>query len=171
MEIGANDTGAVDMLVSCLVAPATCQLLDSTIEARVAALGVPLTEALREAHRRARQARILVVGYPQILPEADVIQGRCTQLAVLGVTRAAQAIEFVRAKTTEVNAALRASAQAAGAEFVDVENAFAGHEVCTTQEWVFGLVPADLRGSFHPNVTGHRVLARRIAAAVDRRSA
>src|SRR5438105_2387843 len=85
VEIGANDTGAVDMLASCLAAPAACQLLDSTIEARVAALGAPLTEALREAHRRARQARILVVGYPQILPVADCIDGMCVPLVDLHV--------------------------------------------------------------------------------------
>lgn len=91
---------------------------------------------------RAPQARVVVVGYPQIAPE----RGGCASLPVArgdaGVART------VNEQLTEQ---LRAAATAAGVEYVDVFAATEGHDLCSDDPWIAdGSVRPPEAAPYHP---------------------
>ncbi|MGH3861394.1 ricin-type beta-trefoil lectin domain protein [Actinokineospora sp.] len=63
--------------------------------------------------------------------------------------------------------AVRDAALSSDTRYIDASRLFAGHEPCTEQPWVTGLLntgnifnPNDWRQSWHPNVAGHAAFAR-----------
>lgn len=95
-------------------------------------------EAVREA---APRARIVVVDYPQLVPE----EGTCEQLAL-----ASGDYPLAREVNAALSEAVRSAAESAGVEHVDVLTASEGHDICSEDPWVNGL---DLRAPaapFHP---------------------
>ena len=58
------------------------------------------------------------------------------------------------------------AAKAAGATYVDVAADFAGHEACSADPWLTGVVLTDLQGSFHPTAAGQAELARLVVRAL-----
>jgi lysophospholipase L1-like esterase len=134
---------------------------------------------------QAPQAKVLVLGYPQLFPAAAA-QQKCASLAqrtytkkvggkvekrTIGYSTVEQ--KYLRQVTTDLNALIAARAQANGVQFVAVDSFFAGHEVCgKLGEWINGPSlqrPTEgqnwLTGkSFHPNSFGD---AMGYAAAIN----
>jgi len=101
-----------------------------------------VTEVVREVRQRAPKAKLLVVGYPQII-SAD---SRCAQLPLAAGDYAYG--EKVNLAMTEV---LRSAAKATGSTYVDVWAASQGHDICSDDPWINGAVTDQKRAAaYHP---------------------
>jgi lysophospholipase L1-like esterase len=118
-------------------------------------------EALLEAVRdRAPTAEVLVVGYPQLVPES----GTCPELPL-----ATGDYPFVRELLRALDDALRSAAEAAGATFVDVLGASEGHDICAGDDaWVAGARPAPgTAAPYHPFAVEQQAVADLIEAELS----
>jgi lysophospholipase L1-like esterase len=117
--------------------------------------------ALAAIRQRAPHARLLVVGYPDILP----VQGNgCWP----EVTVARGDLPYLRGVETGLNAMLEAQARQAGATFVDTYTPSIGHDACQPSgtKWVEGLIPTSAALPLHPNGLGEQAMAREIETAL-----
>jgi lysophospholipase L1-like esterase len=117
--------------------------------------------ALATIQQRAPHARLLVVGYPDILPVAG--NGCWPE-----VTVARGDLPYLRGVETGLNAMLEAQAARAGATFVDTYTPSIGHDACQRAgtKWVEGLIPTSAALPLHPNALGEAAMAREIEAAL-----
>ncbi|MGB0099854.1 MAG: SGNH/GDSL hydrolase family protein, partial [Nocardioides sp.] len=100
---------------------------------------------------RSPRARVLVVGYPQIIPGT----GTCDDLPI-----AAGDYPFARELNQGLNEAVQAGADDAGVEFVDLWAPSEGHDVCADEPWINGRVTsAQTALAYHPLETGTRAVA------------
>ncbi|CAN7178078.1 SGNH/GDSL hydrolase family protein [Knoellia sp. LjRoot47] len=117
--------------------------------------------AIAAAKARAPQARIVVPGYPQILPP--------TKGCYATMPIATGDVPYVNGIEQVLNAALEQAAKDNGATFVDMWAPSAGRDACQLP-WVRWVEP--LAGSLnyvpvHPNAAGERAYADQIAARVS----
>ncbi|MFI9273735.1 SGNH/GDSL hydrolase family protein [Kitasatospora sp. NPDC052896] len=133
------------------------------LDAQLATVGDKVAGVLQEARRRAPQARVLLVGYPTLLP-AD--PAGC--LPVLGRTVPPADLGYLAAKEQRLNGVLRDEARAAGATFVDTYTPSTGHDMCAGQaeRWVEPPFPAAGRAPLHPNAAGEQAMAQAVLAAI-----
>ncbi|HWU22579.1 MAG TPA: SGNH/GDSL hydrolase family protein, partial [Nocardioides sp.] len=142
--IGGNDFSVFAQLVSTCVqlaqqdprgAPCTDRLAlhagwiaayRSTLEARIVTV-------LRGIRRHSPHARVLVVGYPQIVPAT----GHCA-----GLPLATGDYPFARQVNRVFDDALSRAAQRSRATYVDTWTASAGHDICAPDPWIAGATPA-----------------------------
>lgn len=118
------------------------------IEQRVASA----VEGIRD---RAPDARILVVGYPQIVPQGDE---SCDALPL-----AAGDLPFARTVNEGLADALAEGARRAKAEHVDVYALTEGHDICSDDPWIAGrdTVPGQAL-AFHPFAAEQQAVAEEI---------
>ena len=113
-------------------------LLDTTfahIEQNIAGV-------VRGVRERSPHARIVVVGYPQIIPES----GTCDLLPL-----ADGDYGFARRINEGLNGAVERGAAQAHADFVDLWGPTAGHDICGADPWINGRVTsADTALAYHP---------------------
>jgi len=131
----------------------------SDITALPAQIGTRVEALLTEAHRRAPDARVLLVGYPQLVPA----HGTCPELPL-----ATGDYPFVRAQWAALDDAMRRAAAAAGATFVDVLGPSEGHDICAGADaWVNGAttVPG-VAASYHPLAAGQAAVAELVQRAL-----
>jgi lysophospholipase L1-like esterase len=117
--------------------------------------------ALTAIRQRAPQARVLVVGYPDILP----VRGNgCWP----EVTVARGDLPYLRGVETRVNAMLAAQAARAGVTYVNTYTPSIGHDACQRAgtKWVEGLIPTSAATPMHPNALGEQAMAREIEQAL-----
>jgi lysophospholipase L1-like esterase len=117
--------------------------------------------ALAAIRARAPSARVLVVGYPDILP---VSGNGCWP----EVTIARGDLPYLRGVETKLNAMLAAAAAHAHDTFVDTYTPSIGHDACRHggTKWVEGLIPTSAAVPMHPNALGEQAMAREIEAAL-----
>ncbi|MGH7868413.1 MAG: SGNH/GDSL hydrolase family protein [Candidatus Dormibacteraceae bacterium] len=160
LSIGGNDADFSEILVDCVLSLQSCegefpdesQLIDS--------LQAPLTKTYLAIKDRAPRAAVMVFTYPQIIP-AD---RSCLTTINLG---SADRI-WLRERASQLNQVIRDSAARAKVGVLDEENAFAGHELCSSQPWAHGEVITDPGESFHPTITGNAKMAQDLAALTVR---
>ncbi|PID31629.1 hypothetical protein CR970_04645, partial [Candidatus Saccharibacteria bacterium] len=115
------------------------------------------------------EANVYVLGYPKLF--ATDPNTPCS----LNTPFSTEEREFAASLAGYLNATIKAAAEKAGVVYIDVENAFSGHELCSgaddAQIAVNGLSgrvdipggPDDLitlvSSSFHPNQLGHQLMA------------
>lgn len=167
--IGGNDIGFEEIVASCftpipVATPCRGRYVvrgEDTISARIAETAPRVAEVIAAIHRRSPQARVLIVGYPAILPARGP---GCWP--VMPVTPSD--VEYLRAKHIELNAMLSAQARASGATFVDVYSRSVGHDACALpgRRWVEPAVPTSPAAPVHPNAAGMAGMARAVLAAV-----
>ncbi|MCB0908973.1 MAG: SGNH/GDSL hydrolase family protein [Nocardioidaceae bacterium] len=105
-----------------------------------------------EIHARAPHARVLVVGYPQLVPR----RGTCPDLLPLADGDYAYGLTVNRALTQ----ALARAARTHHAEYVDVWRASRGHDICSADPWVNGQYTDPSRAqSFHPFAVEQQAVA------------
>ena len=123
--------------------------------------GPKVAAVLSAIRQRAPHARILLVGYPQILPASG--NGCWPEVAVSHGD-----VPYLRGIEIQLNAMLAAAAAAHGDTFVDTYAASAGHDACQHPgvKWVEGLIPTSLAIPMHPNALGEQAMAREVVAAV-----
>lgn len=118
-------------------------------------------DAVGEILDRAPQARVVVVGYPQIVPAT----GWCPALPL-----APADYGVAREVFSKVTGALEEGAREAGAEYVDVWSASEGHDICAADPWAAGAAPDPDRGgfAFHPYAEEHQAVADLLEQMVSR---
>lgn len=169
VTVGGNDAGFVSVVGECVIGVDPCSHLDAQVEASLTGLGAKLEAAYRQIQARAPKARLLVVGYPQVVGDpATVDFATCGAVAspLPGLRIDAADATWLRQKGAELSDLVRRAAKAAGATYVDVAPDFAGHEACTADPWLTGVVLVDLKSSFHPTVAGQAELARLVTKAL-----
>ena len=159
LGIGGNDIGFGEIIANCvarsLLLPVTAPCRahytrqGDELGARIAATAPKVAAVLAGIRQRAPAARVLVVGYPVILPAAGP---GCWPLMPIAVGDVA----WLRTVEGRLNAMLAEQAAAAGAIFVDTYSSSVGHDVCRLpgDKWVEGLVPTAPASPVHPNALG-----------------
>lgn len=114
---------------------------------------VGVVEAVRD---RSPRARILLVGYPQIVPAS----GTCDLLPLADGDYA-----FARSVTERLNAAVRRAADETSVEYVDLWGPSADHDICADDPWVNGRVTSgETALAYHPLAAGQRAAADAVLA-------
>ncbi|GAB2657038.1 SGNH/GDSL hydrolase family protein [Kribbella swartbergensis] len=130
----------------------------------IARMQTRLTQTLKDIKALvAPKATIVLIGYPQLAPP----QGTCPELPLAKGDYA-----YVNAIQTTLNTALTAAAKAAGARYLDVFKASAGHDICKkTKAWVQGK-DLDLMkaASYHPLAIEQTAVADLIVKLVSSRT-
>ena len=131
MQLGGNDIGFTEIVTTCVAAlPLGSPCRDhyvaggtDEISRRIAATGPKLAAVLAAVGQRAPTARIYVVGYAAILPEAGP---GCWPLLPI----ASDDVPCLRDKGKELNAMLASRAAAARATYVDTYGPRVGRDAC-----------------------------------------
>ena len=116
---------------------------------------------LRDVLARAPHALVLLVGYPDILPNTG---HGCFPV----VPFAHGDVPYLRTTEIELNQMLANEAAANGATFVDTYTPTIGHDACTSAGTrdVEGVIPTSPAYPFHPDKRGQQVMASRVLAAL-----
>lgn len=171
-NLGTSDVGFVDVVAACSVLALTdpsgtpCRDLyakdgGDTLVGRLDAVAPELAGALRRIRATAPKAQVVVMGYPAVVP-AD---GRKCE-DKLPIT--AGDITYLHGILGELNDMVARTATANGATYVDTMTATEGHDGCSAEPWVEGLIPSSPALPLHPNATGERVMADAVLAALGR---
>jgi lysophospholipase L1-like esterase len=130
------------------------------LAALVSAEGPRMAAVLADIAARAPQARIVVVGYPDMFP----LSGGCWP----AVPITDGDVAYLRGIELQLNAMLAADARAADATFVNTYTPTIGHDFCQPERIrdMEGLLPGSLALPFHPNARGQAAIAAAVLAAV-----
>ncbi|MBO0803931.1 MAG: SGNH/GDSL hydrolase family protein [Nocardiopsaceae bacterium] len=120
-----------------------------------------IATALQRIHTLAPQARVYVVGYPDILPQ----QGNCWPQMPLTTGD----VTYLNGIEHDLNSMLQQQAQANDATFVDTYTPTIGHDACQSESvrWVEPFVPGSSAFPVHPNAAGEAAMAKAVEAAVS----
>ena len=160
LTVGGNDAGWTNSLRACLIGDDTgCA---ASVKQGVADAQSKLPAALDDLYQsisaKAPNAKVYVLGYPHLVAEPGKSGVTCEQLT--DARRKAlnegadDLVELIKG---------RVEAQP-GFTFVDVREAFKGHEACTKQPWIHS-VGDDLSEAFHPNADGYQAYLKALVAA------
>jgi lysophospholipase L1-like esterase len=130
------------------------------LAAKIKAEAPKMATVLTEIAAAAPQARIVLVGYPDLFP----LSGGCwPRVPITGGD-----IGYLRGLEIKLNAMLAATAKTAGATFVDTYTPTIGHDFCRPESVrdVEGLIPGSLALPFHPNARGQAAIATAVLAAL-----
>ncbi len=164
--IGANNQHLYARIATvCRLSKGICPLYDQreTLGRIVDELRTPLVSTLEQVEELAPNARVLLVGYPKLLPA----RGDCARLPRMRPQD--------RATFREINVRLRHEMQAAADEaevdFVDFYAASYGHHVCALDPWVQGRIGSRRVGAaLHPLPAGQAALAQLIEQTLRQES-
>jgi lysophospholipase L1-like esterase len=156
ISIGGNDAGFSNVITQCAKPfPFTCTG-DITNARNFITNTLPgqLDSLYAEIERRAPNAQVIVVGYPELFNGEQ-----CNLLARISPAEQS-ALNGVADLLASKTAAL---ATAHGFDFVDPRSAFTPHRICDDVEWLNGL-SNPIGESYHPNRIGHDAFTNLIAA-------
>lgn len=168
LGIGGNDIGFSDLVQSCGTSwpwESGCKGdyvsggVDQ-ISLRIAGVAPELTQAIKDIRARAPWSHIFVVGYPTVVPATG--SGCYPLVPVLPAD-----VPWLREKVQELNAMIEQVAVANNAHFVDLATPSIGHDFCSGDKWVEGLVPTAVAAPVHPNAKGMAAFAEIIADEVN----
>jgi GDSL-like Lipase/Acylhydrolase family len=132
-----------------------------TLLAEINAAAPRVAAVLQGIHLRAPNARVLLVGYPDVLPNSG---HGCFPMVPL----ASGDVPYLQGLEIRLNQVLAGVAGANGATFVDTYQPTIGHDACRSASVkdVEGLIPTSPAYPFHPNRRGEQVMARQVLAAL-----
>ncbi|MFI7299524.1 SGNH/GDSL hydrolase family protein [Streptomyces sp. NPDC050121] len=165
VQIGGNDIGFGSIIGTCAqLAPQDptgnpCQrhygssgVDQLTVE--IARTAPKVARVLAAVHDRAPRARVLVVGYPDLLPDDG---SSCAP----AVPFASRDFPYLRDTGKRLNLMLRLVARWNHAEYVDTYGPTIGHDMCKppAERWIEPLRPASPAAPAHPNAKGEEAMA------------
>ncbi|MFD3533309.1 SGNH/GDSL hydrolase family protein [Streptomyces sp. NPDC058664] len=170
LTIGGNDVGFAGIIVRCVTLGAfnlggsPCKSSytwtgTDRLAATVDATAPKIAAAIDGIRQRAPQARILVTGYPAILPDNGT---NCPWVATIAKGDA----PWLRDIHKRLNTMIATQAAAHGAVYVDTYTKSIGHDICKPAgtRWMEPLI-TDAAAPFHPNAAGERAMADAVLAA------
>jgi lysophospholipase L1-like esterase len=145
ITVGGNDVGFATTIKTCVLHPgARCPAAIKAAQARVRTqLPGRLNNVLRDITGAAPNARVVVLGYPDLYDAS----GFC-----LGLPAADRA--DLNQAAAQLDAAIKAAAGRAGDTFADPRAAFAGHGICDARPWLHAVSIMYISQSFHPTAAG-----------------
>jgi lysophospholipase L1-like esterase len=171
LQIGGNDIGFGTIIGTCAYVAAgaptgsPCRAYYNAtgtdrLEAAIAQTAPKIAAVLADIHKRAPRADVVVVGYPDLLPDSGV---GCRP----AVPFADGDFAYLRDTEKKLNTMLAQQARAAHATYVDTYTPTIGHDMCTAPgvRWIEPLTPASPAAPAHPNALGEQAMA---AAVLDR---
>jgi lysophospholipase L1-like esterase len=174
--IGGNDAGLVGVAEKCAQLGATDPMGTSCrdywapggndqVAARIEETKPKIAAVLQGIHQRAPQARVAIVGYPDVLPKNGE---SCWPMVPLSPDD----IRYIDELIVRINAMIAGQAAANDAEFVDTYRDSGGHDVCKLppNRWFEGLVPTEPAYPLHPNAKGEASMARSALAVLSQPS-
>jgi lysophospholipase L1-like esterase len=172
LQIGGNDIGFLGIVEHCaelsVTNPAGAPCKDHLTSGGTDQLANAIQQTapkvawvLQAIHQRAPGARVLLVGYPVILPNTG--HGCWPVMPV-----AYGDVPYLRGVELKLNKMLAGEAAANGATYVNTYTDSIGHDVCQVPgvKWVEGLVPTSPAAPFHPNALGEQAMAKQVLAAL-----
>lgn len=172
MTMGGNDIGFGQIVTECATRSplnplgAACKDFFTSggtdqLAERIAATAPKIAGAVEAIHQRAPHARVVLVGYPAILPDTGP---GCFPL----VPFSPGDVAYLRDVEKQLNAMIAEQAEANDAAFVDTYEPTIGHDVCQLpgKKWVEGLVPTAPAAPVHPNALGMEAMAVAVAETV-----
>jgi hypothetical protein len=169
LMIGGNNNTFAGAMASCIGAMVSSPGAAEPCRMRYAAsLAEPvetqtypaLVKALSDIHDRAPRARVIIAGYPWLLPAS----GSCgPQMPI-----AAGDVPYLRALQAKLNDAIRRAAQETGTTFVDMSEVSEGRDGCKPvgERWIEPMLFATQPVPVHPNAAGERALAAEMLKAI-----
>jgi len=132
------------------------------LAARIAATAPKVATVLQQIHALAPNARVLVVGYPDLLPTSGV---GCWPTVPISWGD----VPYLRSVEVNLNSMLASTAAANGATYVDTYTPTIGHDFCQSKSnrWIEGLVPGTSAAPFHPNAAGEAAMAGVVEGALN----
>ncbi|MBY4128373.1 SGNH/GDSL hydrolase family protein [Rhodococcus fascians] len=170
VTIGGNDnsvfSGAIAACVSALVthvgAVDPCaQQNGSTFDDKILGSTLPaVRQALQDIHTRAPEAKVIIVGYPWLIPAASTCAPQ--------VPVALGDVPYLRNLQATLNDAIRQAATDTDTTFVDMSVVSEGHDACQPVgvRWVEPLLFADQFVPLHPNALGEAAIAAEVSKAL-----
>ncbi|MCW7942880.1 GDSL family lipase [Streptomyces hygroscopicus] len=165
IQIGGNDIGFGSIIATCarlsskdLTGSPCRRYYDSSgvdqLAVRTAQTAPKIDRVLRAVHTRAPHARVLVVGYPDLLPDDG---SGCYP----SVPFAAQDFPYLRDTEKRLNLMLRLVAEWNRAEYVDTYGPTRDHDMCKApaDRWIEPLQPTSPAAPAHPNAKGEEAMA------------
>ncbi|WP_089154331.1 SGNH/GDSL hydrolase family protein [Micromonospora sp. NBS 11-29] len=170
VQIGGNDIGFSGIISDCAEASVGSPLGSpckdrftaggtDQLRGRIAGAAPKVTAVLRAVRQAAPNARIVVLGYPAILPDSGY---GCWPVVPI----AYQDVPYLRGVEKALNTMLADTAKANGASYADVYTPSIGRDACKSSgtRWVEGLVPQSSAAPFHPNARGEQGMATALLA-------
>ncbi|SEO47879.1 SGNH/GDSL hydrolase family protein [Trujillonella endophytica] len=173
MTIGGNDSSVfIGAILACGVAgtaslglgsPCADQYGSSFTDTVEGTTYPALVQALRDVRAAAPHARVVIVGYPWILPAA----GGCFPL--MPVARGD--VPYLRNLQATLNGAIERAARRTGATYVDMSRVSEGRDACRPigVRWVEPVLVGTNPVIVHPNALGEQAIAEQVARALPGR--
>ncbi|MFI6301390.1 SGNH/GDSL hydrolase family protein [Amycolatopsis thailandensis] len=160
--IGGNDAGLADLAGQCATQQQTASPCKTQLTAggrdqlaeRIAAAADRLGGILDQIRSKAPEARIVVVGYPTVLPDDNA---GCWPVLPVGEGDVA----YFRDSLKRLNTTLQETAKEHKAGFADMSTASKGRDMCSAanRRWVEGPAPSVPAAPLHPNARGEEGMA------------
>ncbi|MEU6142681.1 SGNH/GDSL hydrolase family protein [Streptomyces sp. NPDC047081] len=173
VQIGGNDIGFGTIIGTCAqlaakdLAGNPCQQYYTSSGVDQLALTIlktapKITKVLKDVHERSPHARVLVVGYPDLLPDDG---SGCYP----SVPFAAKDFPYLRDTEKRLNLMLRLTAALNHVEYVDTYGPTRGHDMCKApaDRWIEPLQPASPAAPAHPNAKGEAAMAEAVMAKLE----
>jgi lysophospholipase L1-like esterase len=169
--IGGNDAGLISVAEECTALDVLWPFGDrckshyqsgstNTELAAIDATGPKVAQVIQGIVARAPRAKVLVVGYPDGLPQNG---SNCYP----DVPFSSADVTWFNSMEIDLNTVLQQTAQANGATFVDTFSSSIGHDACRgSNAWVNGLLPTSAAFPLHPNQTGEANMAKQVEGAL-----
>jgi lysophospholipase L1-like esterase len=170
--IGGNDAGLVGVAETCAQMGATDPMGTSCrdhwapggndqVAARIEETKPKIAAVLQGIRARAPQARVAIVGYPDVLPKDGE---SCWPMVPLSPDD----IRYIDELIVRINAMIAGQAALNDADFIDTYRDSGGHDVCKLppDRWFEGLVPTEPAYPLHPNAKGEASMARSAIAVL-----
>jgi lysophospholipase L1-like esterase len=174
LGIGGNDLGFSSVVANCAAVTPwgatkvgwscrshyTVNGVDELVS-MVHQVGDRVAALLTDVRSRAPQARVFVVGYPDIVPA----NGRgCWPMLPFS----SPDLDYVRSIEADLNDTLSSDASAAGDGYVNMATPSAAHNACTSAatRWVEPVVPSPGTFPLHPSAVGMAGMARVLEGAI-----
>ena len=151
ITVGGNDAGFSSVMTTCVESSDSgCQTAVNNAENYVRTTLPGLLDNTYAAIRaHAPNATVYVLGYPRFYQ----IPGSC----ILGLSNAKRGYINGGADVLDTTIATEAGKQS-GFHFVDVRNAFAAHEICSSSTaWLHSVDWTDIGESYHPTANGYKL--------------
>jgi lysophospholipase L1-like esterase len=161
ITIGGNDAGFAAGLGACVATDCVATGAIAAAQARIlTVLPDRLVDTYRAVKTAAPRAKLVVVGYPRLVPRRQADVTGCPWLAD-------DERKALNASADLLNLVIRISAWRAGARYADISRTLAGHELCANASWFFpiGVGPVPSYWA-HPILPGQQAIARRVADAL-----